>query len=268
MTPELTGVCNASILGTMPSSRALIIAFVSSGCATGVPLGARPALNEGYEPFAQTAPARTIPAVPVEVAQEVPAPPTRVLHSRALTVTAAEQLVGQRRVVLGGRRYGDDCTGLVRGVYAQLGIDLMSAGLSGDNGVTAIYRFANQHGRIYEGGRPVPGDLVFFRDTYDVNRDGRVNDGLTHIGLVNRVEEDGTVLVIHRVARGVVRYRMNLAFPNQATSPDGRPVNDWLRAPMAGATPQLTAQLFAGYATLLPNESQRTESSGNSPALP
>jgi hypothetical protein len=98
--------------------------------------------------------------------------------------------------------------------------------------------------------------LVFFRDTYDLNRDGRVNDGLTHVGLVEKIEEDGTVIVIHRVARGVVRYRMNLAFKDKATTPEGRPVNDWLRAPIAGAAPQLTAQLFAGYATVLPNESK------------
>jgi hypothetical protein len=47
-----------------------------------------------------------------------------------------------------------------------------------------------------------------------------------------------------------------LAFKDKATTPEGRPVNDWLRAPIAGATPQLTAQLFAGYATVLPNESK------------
>ena len=159
-------------------------------------------------------------------------------------------------VVLGGKRYGDDCTGLVRGVYAQVGIDLMSAAAAGDNGDTAIYRFASTHGRVYEGGRPVGGDLVFFRDTYDLNRDGRINDGLTHVGLVEKIEEDGTVIVIHRVARGVVRYRMNLTFRDKALNSEGRPVNDWLRAPNSSGVPQLTAQLFAGYATVLPNESK------------
>jgi hypothetical protein len=118
--------------------------------------------------------------------------------------------------------------------------------------VAAIYRFAGRHGRVYEGGRPLPGDLVFFKETYDRNRDGRRNDGLTHVGLVDDVEADGTVVIIHRVARGVVRYRMNLGHPDQAASPQGRRWNDWLRTEQPGAPAQLTGQLFAGYATLLP----------------
>ncbi len=233
----------------------LLVTFVVSGCATGLPAGASRSTIEGYEPFARTASARAMPeATPIAPDEVQPVQVPR--GSRETTVTAAVKLVGKKQVVLNGKRYGDDCTGLVRGVYAQVGIDLMSSAAKGDNGVTAIYRFASEHGRIYDGGRPVAGDLVFFKDTYDLNRDGRVNDGLTHIGLVEAIEEDGTVVVIHRVARGVVRYRMNLAFRDQAMSPAGRPVNDWLRAPTAGATPQLTAQLFAGYATVLPNESQ------------
>lgn len=246
----------------MTPARTLLLAFLATGCATGVPLGARSTTTEGYEPFGRAAAPRQIPdahpAQPEPQTAEVP-DEQRVVTvppgSREATVSAAARLVGKQHVVLGGKRYGDDCTGLVRGVYAQVGIDLMSAAGPGDNGVTAIYRFATTHGRVYEGGRPVGGDLVFFRDTYDLNRDGRNNDGLTHVGLVEKIEEDGTVIVIHRVARGVVRYRMNLAFKDKATNPDGRPVNDWLRAANAGA-PQLTAQLFAGYATVLPNESK------------
>ncbi len=252
-----------------------------AGCATGTPMGARGLGHEGYEPFSRAAiprglPAATGPSAPIVVAAPAPAsdqagsaeaspeetsrPLTVAPGSRTTAVSTAVKLVGKQKIVLGGKRYGDDCTGLVRGVYAQLGIDLMSAGAAGDNGVTAIYRFAAQHGRVYDGGRPVGGDLVFFRDTFDYNRDGRVNDGLTHIGLVERVEDDGTVIVIHRVARGVVRYKMNLAYRDSATNAEGRPVNDWLRAPSADSKPQLTSQLFAGYATVLPLESRATAS--------
>jgi hypothetical protein len=63
------------------------------------------------------------------------------------------------------------------------------------------------------------------------------------------------VLVIHRVARGVVRYRMNLARPTQLRAADGKRVNDWLRTEAPGSKPRLTAELFAGFATLLPVES-------------
>jgi len=246
----------------MTPFRALLLAVLASGCATGLPMGARPTTTEGYEPFGRASASRQVP----DATPEVDEGPVQVAPgSRETTVSNAVNLVGKKHVVLGGKRYGDDCTGLVRGVFAQVGVDLMSSAAAGDNGVTAIYRFATQHGRVYEGGRPVAGDLVFFRDTYDLNRDGRVNDGLTHVGLVEKIEEDGTVIVIHRVARGVVRYRMNLAFRDQAMTPEGRPVNDWLRAPLAGATPQLTAQLFAGYATVLPNESRVVGAAARTP---
>jgi hypothetical protein len=81
-----------------------------------------------------------------------------------------------------------------------------------------------------------------------------VNDGLTHLGLVDDVEPDGTVLVIHRVARGVVRYRMNLTAPTTAKGPTGKVLNDGLRLPGNGSAPRLTGELFVSFGTLLPVE--------------
>lgn len=221
-------------------------------CATGAPVGARASLTH-YQPF--TLPARA-PQVPSEGLAA--APLALGPGAREAAVRAARGLVGKRRVVLAGRTFGNDCTGLVRAAYAQAGVELMGAGAAGDNGVTAIYRFAAAHGRLYTGGRPVAGDLVFFKETYDLNRDGHSNDGLTHVGLVDEVEDDGTVVVIHRVDKGVVRYRMNLSHPEAARSPAGARWNDWLRAEKAGAKPQLTGQLFVSYATLLPIEAKLT----------
>jgi hypothetical protein len=237
--------------------RLLIALFTASACATGAPVGALLAENPGYEPF--TRPATPIEPVPT-VVEGAPLPPLVVAPlARDTAVKTARGLVGASRMVVGSRRYHDDCTGLVRAAYGELGVDLMSEATSGDNGVTAIYRFASRHGRIFDAGRPLPGDLVFFRETYDRNRDGRDNDGLTHVGLVDDVEADGTVVIIHRVARGVVRYRMNLGHPDMALSTDGHRWNDWLRSPSPGAKPRLTGQLFAGYATLLPVESRLAE---------
>jgi hypothetical protein len=225
-----------------------------SACATGAPAGARPFLVERYEPFSRPAAPREVPSS----GERPEATPSLSVApgAREAALATARRLVGQRRIVVGGRRFGDDCTGLVRAAYSQAGVDLMTAAQPGDNGVTAIWRFAARHGRIYSGGHPVAGDLVFFKETYDLNRDGRDNDGLTHVGLVERAEDDGTVIVIHRVARGVVRYHMNLSAPDRAKSPSGRRLNDYLRAAGPGNKPRLTAELFAGYATLLPVESR------------
>lgn len=164
----------------------------------------------------------------------------------------ARQLVGARSIVLSGRRYRDDCTSLALAAYEAAGVNLFSAAQRGDNGVTAIYRYAERQGRVYRGGWPIPGDLVFFRETYDLNRDGRLNDGLTHVGLVDAVSGDATVTIIHRVRRGVVRYRMNLNHPDWRTDPEtGEPINDYLRSTGVENQPRLTGQLFAAYATVL-----------------
>ncbi|MFZ5443239.1 MAG: CHAP domain-containing protein [Myxococcota bacterium] len=224
------------------------------GCATGAPVGGRHLLADRYEPFTRPAEGRAIPA---PVADDASAPLVLAPGSRESVVAAARGFLGKTKLVVNGRRFGDDCTGFVRAVFEPLGINLLGASEPGDNGVTAMWRFSARHGRIFEGGRPLPGDLVFFKETYDLNRDGHTNDGLTHIGIVEDVEADGTVLVIHRVARGVVRYRMNLANPTQLRADDGRRVNDWLRTEAPGSKPRLTAELFAGYATLLPVESSR-----------
>ncbi|MDP1824636.1 MAG: CHAP domain-containing protein [Archangium sp.] len=226
--------------------------LVATGCATGAPIGGRHLYVERYEPFARPAATREIP----DAEADARAPLAVAPGARDTAVSTAQALLGKSRVVVRGKRYGDDCTSFVKALYEPLGVDLLTEARPGDNAVTAMWRFASHHGRIFEGGRPLPGDLVFFKETYDLNRDGHTNDGLTHVGLVEDVEADGTVLVIHRVARGVVRYRMNLSTPTQLRTASGKRLNDWLRTEAPGSKPRLTSELFAGFATLLPVESR------------
>jgi peptidoglycan DL-endopeptidase CwlO len=247
-----------------------------TGCATGTagaPLGGQMAFESlRYRPATPAAMPRGIPTV---VAQE-PAPesksaprvarpepkkraqpvsrPVVPRDARETVLVTARKMVGESQVKVGGRAYPSDCTGLVEAVYAQAGISLRGTSKPGDNGVTALYRYALNHGRVYNGGKPGAGDLVFFRETYDQNRDGRSNDGLTHVGLVDQVDSDGTVTVIHRVKRGVVRYRMNLSKSGVAKDPStGKLLNDTLRAPGPGRSFALTGQLFFAYASVLPS---------------
>jgi hypothetical protein len=182
-----------------------------------------------------------------------PAPRPGKKDAREMVLATARTLVGKAQVKVAGRPYPSDCTGLVEAAYAQAGVSLKGVSKPGDNGVTALYRYAQANGRVYTRGLPVAGDLVFFKETYDQNRDGRRNDGLTHVGIVDQVDAEGTVTVIHRVKRGVVRYRMNLARPRVARDPRTKQViNDTLRAPGSGKAFALTGQLFAAYATVLP----------------
>jgi probable lipoprotein NlpC len=165
-------------------------------------------------------------------------------------------LVGRPRIEVGGRRYASDCSGLVRGVYATQRVDLYDGlgELDGGNGVGRIYTHVVEHGRIHYGPTVHPGDLVFFHNTWDFNRDGLPNDPLTHVGIVETVERDGTVIFVSWVSAGVERYRMNLRQPGIHKTAEGRVLNDHMRRKWPGdseTTRYLTGQLFAAFGTLL-----------------
>ncbi|MBL8036070.1 MAG: C40 family peptidase [Nitrospira sp.] len=172
----------------------------------------------------------------------------------ALAKTAV-RFVGQSRIQIGGRNYNPDCSGFVRGVYASQRVDLYSGlgELDGGNGVGRIYTHVVEHGRIHYGPTIHPGDLVFFHNTWDFNGDGVPNDPLTHIGVVEKVEPDGTVLFVSSLSRGIERYRMNLRYPDIHKTTDGRVFNDFLRRKRFGdgmGTHYLAGQLFAAFGTL------------------
>ena len=233
----------------------LVGLMAMTGCATSQPMGgALFSSNYTYNPLT---PVAAPPAPLDEVAAPSPAR-TRAVRppppdAREQVLATARGLVGNPSVKVSGRTWPADCTGFVEAVYSRAGVSFRGEAVSGDNGVTAFYRYARAHGRVFTRGTPQPGDLVFFRETYDRNRDGRRNDGLTHVGLVDEVLADGTVTVIHRVQRGVVRYRMNLARKDvRRDARTGLVLNDMLRAPGGGQVPVLTGQLFAAYGSVLP----------------
>ena len=179
----------------------------------------------------------------------------RIPAQETLAKTAVGFL-GRSRIEVGSRQFTSDCSGLARGVYATQSVDLYGGlgELDGGNGVGRIFTHIMQHGRIHYGPTVHPGDLVFFHNTWDFNWDGFPNDPLTHVGVVERVELDGTVVFVSWVAAGIERYRMNLQEPSTHKTGDGRVLNDFMRRKNFGdskATRYLTGQLFAAFGTLL-----------------
>jgi hypothetical protein len=211
------------------------IALGLFGCATAAP-GLKTEAPKLASPAAQAARHDEEPPLP------------QVRDGRERLLTAARNLLGAKHVR--PSKFGDDCTGYVRAVYSHIGFTLMSEGHDGDNGVTAIWRFARMHGRVFYGGHPMPGDLVFFRNTYDRNRDGAHDDGRTHIAIVEGEEPDGTLRILHHTSHGIVREHMNLTRPHEHLDPrTGNVINDYLRSQRSGE-PALSAELFAGFAAL------------------
>ncbi|MET0400777.1 MAG: CHAP domain-containing protein [Cystobacter sp.] len=170
---------------------------------------------------------------------------TRVIQGRFVAERAVSLVGGPS---LAKYKVPNDCSGLVRVAYHSVGVELLSQGaLPGENAVGAIYRRAKKAGAVHQG-TPRPGDLIFFRETYDRNRDGLRNDGLTHIGIVERVASDGTVTFVHRVNRGVRRARMNPKYPTLRKR-QGRVFNETLRRAGGNEPARSTGELFVAYAS-------------------
>lgn len=166
----------------------------------------------------------------------------------------AAKLVGATTIQVNGRRIAYDCAGVTRAIFLAHGIDLYESRTTDPkaNGVRLIHQHISQRGKLHEGPAAHPGDLVFFNNTWDYNRDGLINDPLTHVGIVERQEPDGTVIFISRVAGAIERYRMNLALPQVHKTAEGRILNDYIRRKEIEDPPStgyLAGQLFAGFGT-------------------
>jgi hypothetical protein len=173
-----------------------------------------------------------------EVAVEVPLPVDDDLGA----AVAAEALRQLRHPDL---RYRDDCSGFVSAVFSAVGVPM-------DGRVVTLWDQAVELDVLHWDPVPRPGDVIFFDDTYDRDRDGLVDDDFTHIGLVVDVEDDGTVVFAHAgLSQGRALGRMNVLHPDEARGPNGERWNSSLRNRRPGDRPgtvYLTGQLWAAFA--------------------
>ena len=181
-----------------------------------------------------------------------------------LAARAASFVGHQGAFRVAGERFNADCTGFVEAVYETEGIPLRAmmrdAAPTEASGVAAAFRAMETFGTVFGGGGewPAPGDLVFWHDTYDRNRNGRADDPFTHIGIVEYVV-DGTVIFVHRGGKAVGRGAMNPARPGEASA-SGVIVNSPLRSknPRLAGVPMLAGALFAGYGRIDPRRVPRS----------
>ncbi len=111
-------------------------------------------------------------------------------------------------------RHKMDCSGFVLAVYKFSNISFFEK--QGGNGVEFIYKALKNSKKIYRKKIPNAADIVFFNNTWDSNYNGKVNDELTHVGIVLFVDENGTITFIHSSRKeGVNRDCVNLYHPDK-----------------------------------------------------
>ncbi len=173
--------------------------------------------------------------------------PSPLSAAQKSIVDGGSGLVGKTSLVVNGKTYPNDCTGLVRAAYAFAGIDLaFRFGSYAGNGVRRLHETLLDEGLLYATRYPAPGDIVFWDDTYDANGNRKADDEFTHVGVVIAVEPDGAALYLHYHYRlGPVIERMNLVTPDDETLIDGKPANAALRMRNSPPGPgSNAAQLF------------------------
>ncbi len=167
------------------------------------------------------------------VRKQMPAGPSQA-HGRAPQAPGHSQVYRpQRSMDKAGRGASLRAQQRVEAAVAWLG----TAGLQQRPFIADVLRSAGQsvrvpskqgyarglHDRLARGRRllPVgavqPGDLAFFRDTIDVNSNGRPDDGVTFVALVEKVESD-RVVIVGRRAGSVRRMALSLSQPDQVRS--------------------------------------------------
>lgn len=239
--PGLVARCASPLL-------AAVAVLLATGCAAQrarspapespppvAPSGAVPDAGPGAAAgdVAADAPAAAEDPGPAEPEALAPEDPARAAL-RARVVEAAGELVG--------KRFRGDCSGFVLHAFRKAGVRVqLGPGVSRSESLQRASLPVES---------PRPGDLAFFHDSYDRNRDRRLGDRFTHVALVERVEGT-TVFLLHRVSRRVERSRMDLSRP---ADPDA---NDRLRVRRRGdprGTRYLTGELFAAFGALLEGE--------------
>lgn len=165
-----------------------------------------------------------------------------------------QQLVNPSHYLINGKYYNYDCSGFVMAAWDKGGIDLLKnmSYEKGENAVTSIYNHLTSRNKVYtDPKRAQIGDIIFFHNTYDRNRNKKTDDLLTHVGIVISLEPDGTILFLNKTSRGITEDRLNLRDPMIHKKYDAI-LNTYLRK-KNGKDPQgtryLAGELFAGFGT-------------------
>jgi cell wall-associated NlpC family hydrolase len=156
-------------------------------------------------------------------------------------VRAARSFLGAKHLRVGEKTFGYHCSGYVAATFTKAGIQL-------EGSTKHLYQQAKKDG--YLSTIAQPGSIVFFDNTYDANKNGRFDDPLSHVAIVERVYSDGRVQMIHLGSKGVMQLTLNLNNPAVYKSPEGILQNSYLRVRTSkeDKKPRLAGQLWRGFA--------------------
>ncbi|HAN30380.1 MAG TPA: hypothetical protein DCQ06_02170, partial [Myxococcales bacterium] len=91
-----------------------------------------------------------------------------------------------------------------------------------------------------------PGDLVFFRDTNDLNGNGKPDDGVTWVAVLEQIHQDRLIVIGQRAGR-VRRMAVSSQRPHVTRDPSGKVVNTRIVKWPNESQAWTTGRCFAGF---------------------
>lgn len=213
------------------SLAALSCLLTLGGCAR--PALPATALNPAATPRGEAPPAAPVATAP-ETAVVAPRSASSVASRGAAPSPASREDVVEAARQIAATSMPRDCSAFVISAYARAGRPLHTQAAKGGSLAEGMYQSLAREKRTFRDA-PAPGDLAFFRDTFGPLR-GRV----THVSLVERVEPDGTVVMLDRLNTGVKESLCCLHAPHDPAR------NSWLRR-ARGKEPSLAGELFVAF---------------------
>ncbi|MDA0712487.1 MAG: hypothetical protein O2897_00665 [bacterium] len=175
-------------------------------------------------------------------------PILKTTKSKQEALHFAQSLVGKHQATVGKKKYTADSAGTVLAIYDFFGVNLKPKKNNKNNdSVQNIYEATKEKGLIDKQSTE-PLDLIFFDSTFDRNNNGKLDDHITHVGIVEQILPDDTIIFIHFLGASIIRSRMNLKNPSmQYNTQNKERINHLLRSSTQKEENLTSAELFFGF---------------------
>lgn len=193
---------------------------------------------------------------PVEQEVKVEVPPIVEIDKEAvLRSTLVESALAHL-----DKKSGKDCSGFVELVNFQndepyYKSSHLSQYYDNANRSKAIFNIMRAQERVFDTDAPKIGDLVFFEDTLQKSKRKIGSFNITHVGIVTKIDGDGTIHFIHNIQGKNRVDQLNLHLSSTPVA-SGKSVNSYLKR-CNSSTPKhkcLSAYYFSAFATPIFNQ--------------
>jgi len=135
-------------------------------------------------------------------------------HKREKVVEFAKSFKGNKIPKSG--KWRNTSAGFIKMVFLNFSMNITKANDNKDqngkwlNMIQLIHSFTKENGRLFKNKSYQIGDLIFFDNTYDKNKNGKLDDKLTSIGLIIDKDKRGNIKFLINVSGKVRLKHMNL----------------------------------------------------------